>query len=75
MKYIKSMLALIYTMVVPITVFAEQTAPENAAERISWAVKNSGAMPKFMVISLVLLAAMTVITILVAKMKGADNNA
>ena len=74
MKYIKSISALLCAMLFPLTVFAKQTAPEEPTKRISWAAEMCGPMPRFMVVGFILLAAMIVITILVAKMKGADKN-
>lgn len=74
MKYIKSIPALLCAMLFPVTAFANQTAPAEPAKRIAWAVEMCGPMPRFMAVGLILLAAMIVITILVAKMKGADKN-
>lgn len=61
----------------PITAFAAQPTPKPTAvpapspgiERISWAVQNSGAMPKNMFIGIIILLAAAVITIIFA-MKG-----
>lgn len=72
MKYIKSAIALICTMLFSINAFAAQTAPEEPIERIKWAMEHCGPMPKSMVIGIILLIAMIIITILVAKMKGDD---
>lgn len=74
MKYIKSIPALLCAMLFPITAFAKQTAPEEPMKRISWAMDNCGSMPRFMLAGFILLAAMIIVTILVAKMKGADKN-
>ena len=70
MKYI--LFTLLCMTLVPVTAFAEQTAPEAPLERIKWAMECCGDMPEFMLVGFVLLAAMIIITILVAKMKGAD---
>ncbi len=73
MKYIKSLTALIFTILLPMTAFAQESVPENPAEKIKWAIENSSTMPKPMIVGLVLLAAMIVITILLYHMKGDDS--
>lgn len=55
------------------TAFAQESVPENPAEKIKWAIENSSTMPKPMIVGLVLLAAMIVITILLYHMKGDDS--
>lgn len=73
MKYIKSLTALIFTILLPMTAFAQESVPENPSEKIKWAIENSSTMPKPMIVGLVLLAAMIVITILLYHMKGDDS--
>ena len=74
MKYIKSLLALIFAISVPATVLAADTAPSDPFEKISWAIALSGPMPKPMIIGFVLLGAITIITILISFMKGDKTN-
>lgn len=73
MKYIKSTLVFLCTLLLPISAFAKQAAPEEPVKRIAWAMENCGPMPKSMIVGFILLAAMIIITILVAKMKGDEN--
>lgn len=48
--------------------FAEE-APAAGAERIIWAVKCSGAMPKPMIIGFIVLAALVILTVRAVKTK------
>ena len=74
MKYIKSLLALIFAISIPVTAFAADAVPANPIDKIAWAIKFSGSMPKPMVIGFIFLTGMIIITILISIMKGDETN-